>query len=124
MLRHFPFLGCLILTAVGLVKLSSEIPWQFILSYILIVSITTYLGYWLDKRRAKKDLWRIPEKSMHLLALLGGWPAAYLAQQIHRHKTSKRSFRVVFWCIVGLYQILALEHLFGGRITKALISSV
>lgn len=121
--RHFPVLGCLILPSVGLVKLSKEIPWQIILAYLLLISVATYVGYWLDKRRAQKDLWRISEKSLHLLALFGGWPAAYLAQQIHRHKTSKRSFRVVFWCIVGLYQILALEYLTGARITQALITS-
>lgn len=123
MRRHFAVLVCLILPSVGLVKLSNEIPWQIILAYLLLISTTTYVGYWLDKKRAQKDLWRIWEKSLHLLALFGGWPAAYLAQQIHRHKTSKSCFRVVFWCIVGLYQILALKFLAGARITQALISS-
>lgn len=122
MSRHAPFLICLILPLIGLYDLSSQIPWQFLLGYLLLISITTYGSYWQDKRRAQKGLRRIPEKSLHTFELLGGWPAAYLAQQIYRHKTSKRPFRIVFWCIVALYQFLALEWITGWRISRWVVS--
>lgn len=44
--------------------------------------------------------WRVPENTLHLLALLGGWPGALYAQQTLRHKTQKTSFRIVFWMTV------------------------
>ncbi len=122
MKRHAPFIACLILPLIGLYDLSSQIPWQFILVYILLISVTTFGSYWQDKRRAQKDLWRIPENSLHTFEFLGGWPAAYLAQQLFRHKTSKRSYRIVFWCIVGLHQFIALEWITGWRISLWVIS--
>ncbi|WPJ95307.1 DUF1294 domain-containing protein [Coraliomargarita algicola] len=124
MKRHIPILVCGILPLVGLYKLSANIDWQFILGYWLFISVTTFVSYWQDKRRAQKGLWRIPEKSLHSFELLGGWPAAYLAQQLFRHKTSKRSFRIAFWCIVGFYQFLALEWITDWRVSRWLISLV
>ncbi|MFC4281969.1 DUF1294 domain-containing protein [Thalassotalea piscium] len=37
---------------------------------------------------------------LHILALLGGWPGAAVAQEILRHKAKKRDFRVIFWLTV------------------------
>ena len=50
---------------------------------------------------------------LHLLGLFGGWPGAYLGQRWFRHKSSKISFQVLFWLIVGLYQTVALDALLG-----------
>ncbi|MFT5837324.1 MAG: uncharacterized membrane protein YsdA (DUF1294 family) [Candidatus Azotimanducaceae bacterium] len=122
MQRHVPILVCCILPLLGIYELSFTIPWQFILTYGLLISITTFGSYWQDKRRAQKDLWRIPEKSLHTFELLGGWLAAYVAQLVFRHKTSKRSYRIVFWGIVGLHQFLALEWITDWRISRAVIS--
>jgi len=56
----------------------------------------------LDKHAAQSGQWRIPESTLHLLELAGGWPGAFIAQRLTRHKTSKRSYRVAFWCMVVL----------------------
>ena len=61
----------------------------------LLLSLFTYLLYAHDKRAARHRRWRTRESTLHLLALLGGWPGAMLAQQRLRHKSSKASFR--FW---------------------------
>jgi uncharacterized membrane protein YsdA (DUF1294 family) len=47
--------------------------------------------------------WRTPENHLHLLSLAGGWPAAWLAQQAMRHKSSKHQFRTVYWLTVLLH---------------------
>ena len=56
-----------------------------------------------DKRRAVRGGSRVPEKTLHVLELCGGWPGAFLAQKAFRHKTQKRSFRIVYWAIVALH---------------------
>ncbi|WP_372836020.1 DUF1294 domain-containing protein [Pontibacterium sp.] len=63
----------------------------------LALSLLTFGVYAIDKSKAKRGGWRIPEKTLHLLSLVGGWPGALLAQQLLRHKSSKTSFRIVFW---------------------------
>ncbi|MEG2941275.1 MAG: DUF1294 domain-containing protein, partial [Thermomonas sp.] len=45
---------------------------------------------------------RMPEDTLHLLDVLGGWPGALIAQQLHRHKTVKASFQTAFWFSVLL----------------------
>ncbi|WP_251359395.1 cold shock and DUF1294 domain-containing protein [Kangiella sp. TOML190] len=77
-----------------------------ILTIYLTLSLITYGLYWKDKRAAKKNHWRVPESTLHLFALLGGWLGAVLAQQHFRHKTKKQPFRAIFWltvlCNIGL----------------------
>lgn len=68
----------------------------------LIVSVVTYLVYYFDKRAASAGARRTPESTLHLFALLGGWPGAMLAQQLLRHKSVKPEFRSVFWATVVL----------------------
>ncbi|QDF76270.1 MULTISPECIES: DUF1294 domain-containing protein [Shewanella] len=68
--------------------------------YYAIMSLLTFICYALDKRAAQQDRWRIRESRLHWLSLLGGWPGAMLAQQQLRHKSSKRSFRLMLWLMV------------------------
>jgi uncharacterized membrane protein YsdA (DUF1294 family) len=74
----------------------------FALSY-LVVSLITFVFYGVDKRRARRGELRVPEKTLHTLELLGGWPGAWIGQRVFRHKTQKLSFRLVFWAIVALH---------------------
>lgn len=68
----------------------------------LLVSVVTFGVYARDKRAAGKGAWRVPERTLHLMSLLCGWPGAVVAQQSLRHKTQKVSFRVVFWASVAI----------------------
>ena len=81
-----------------------------------VFSVLAFFAYWRDKRSAERNEWRTPEQSLHLLELLGGWPGAYLAQQVFRHKTRKVSFQLVFWAIVVLHQLFWIDWLSGGRL--------
>jgi uncharacterized membrane protein YsdA (DUF1294 family)/cold shock CspA family protein len=68
----------------------------------LALSAVTFIAYAWDKAAAMRAARRTPESTLHLLALAGGWPGALLAQQWLRHKSSKTSFRAVFWITVAL----------------------
>lgn len=66
------------------------------------LSLAAFLAYVFDKSAAVAGRWRISERTLHLLALAGGWPGALVAQQLLRHKTRKPEFVTVFWCTVVL----------------------
>lgn len=67
---------------------------------LLGVNVLTFVLYWLDKSSARRENWRIPESWLHLVAVIGGWPAALIARYHFRHKTRKVAFRIVFWLTV------------------------
>lgn len=79
-----------------------------------LLSLITYVLYALDKSAARGRRHRVPERTLHLLSLLGGWPGALLAQHMLRHKTAKPRFLFVFWLTV-------LGH--GVTVTILLVSS-
>ena len=69
----------------------------WLLGAMAALNLVTFLSYALDKSAAQSGGWRTSEKQLHLLALLGGWPAAWWAQQWLRHKSSKQEFRATYW---------------------------
>lgn len=68
----------------------------------LVASAVGFVAYARDKSAAKKGRWRVPERTLHLIALAGGWPGAVAAQRFLRHKSKKPSFQLVFWATVVL----------------------
>ena len=70
---------------------------QAVLWLYLGMSVLTFAFYAMDKAAAQRGGQRTPESTLHTLALAGGWPGALYAQQLLRHKSSKASFRSVFW---------------------------
>lgn len=77
--------------------------------FLLIVNVITFAAYGLDKRAARHQQARIPEKTLHVLGLIGGSPAAYAAQRYFRHKTRKDDFQTTFWLIV-VVQVLGVGY--------------
>ncbi len=69
-------------------------------AYLVGINIITFLFYGYDKRQSLKNKGRIPELTLHLLALLGGTLGALLGLLSFRHKTKKLSFKIVFLAIV------------------------
>lgn len=65
-----------------------------------IISLLTVSLYSLDKHAAITNQQRVPEASLHIAALLGGWPGALIARSFLRHKTSKNRFIIFFWMSV------------------------
>ncbi|GKT14690.1 DUF1294 domain-containing protein [Acidovorax sp. SUPP2522] len=73
------------------------------LAALVAVNVVTFAVYASDKDAARSGGWRTSEQRLHLLAVLGGWPAAWWAQQWLRHKSSKASFRAVYWLTVAVH---------------------
>lgn len=67
-----------------------------------VLSLGCFVAYAIDKSAAREGRWRTSERTLLLLGLLCGWPGAVLAQQWLRHKSSKRSFQVLFWISVAI----------------------
>ena len=72
-------------------------------SVVMVMSIICFVAYGLDKQLAVDGSRRVSEGSLHLLALLGGWPGAIMGQRRFRHKTKKLSFLIEFWLVVMLH---------------------
>jgi uncharacterized membrane protein YsdA (DUF1294 family) len=73
------------------------------LTIVMVMSIICFATYGLDKQLAVNGSRRVPEGTLHLLALLGGWPGAILGQRHLQHKTKKLSFLIEFWLAVVLH---------------------
>ncbi len=70
--------------------------------HFLSINAATYYIYKLDKKLAKKREWRVPEKTLHAFAFMGGIPGALIARKILRHKTAKKPFIREFWGVAIL----------------------
>lgn len=77
-----------------------------------VAMLVVYLLYEKDKHAAKNGMWRVPESTLHLFELLGGWVSAYWAQIRLRHKTRKLSYQITFWLIVTLHIIFWVSMIF------------
>lgn len=73
------------------------------LFYLLILNLAAFCVYGVDKRRAGHGAWRVPEKTLFLLALLGGSIGALAGMKVFHHKTRKWYFRF------GIPAILILQ---------------
>jgi uncharacterized membrane protein YsdA (DUF1294 family) len=60
--------------------------------YLLLINIVTFLAFAIDKRRAVKRKWRIPEKTLLGLSLIGGSAGSLIAMYLFRHKIRKSAF--------------------------------
>lgn len=79
------------------------ISYNKIIVYIIILNILGYLIMYIDKRRAKKQQWRISEQTIFLITFLGGGIGTTLGMYTFRHKTKKLKF------IIGLPLITIIE---------------
>jgi len=85
--------------------------------YFVLINVITFFAYGFDKMKSRGEGRRTPEKTLWLLTLLGGSPAALLAMHYFRHKTKKLSFQAVIILILCL-QISAILFLYNFLQTK------
>lgn len=68
-------------------------PAVFLLGWVILTSLAGFILMGVDKYRARRDMWRIPEKTLLTCALLGGTPGVILGMNHFRHKTKHWYFR-------------------------------
>ncbi|WP_138751484.1 DUF1294 domain-containing protein [Paenibacillus sinopodophylli] len=76
--------------------------------YLLVINCYTFLLMGLDKKSARKQRRRVPEKRLFLLSAVGGAGGTWLAMKTWRHKTKHRSFTVGIPFLFGLNILLIL----------------
>jgi len=84
---------------------------EFIIIYLVIINIIGFLTMGLDKAKAKANAWRIPEKVLFGIAILGGGIGVWAGMYVFRHKTKHWYFKygVPFICIVELVIAVYLD---------------
>jgi uncharacterized membrane protein YsdA (DUF1294 family) len=66
---------------------------------MISINLVTFWAYYVDKKAAKNKKWRVAEKKLHTLELLGGWSGAILGQRVFKHKTKKKAYLTTFWLV-------------------------
>lgn len=79
-----------------------------VLLYILAINIIAFLAMGIDKWKAKRDAWRIPEQTLISLVLLGGGIGGIAGMYTFRHKTKKPRFFIGFPAILIIEIILVI----------------
>ena len=74
--------------------------------YLIIINIVAFGMYGIDKQKAIKKQWRIPEAQLLAVAAIGGSAGALLGMQFFHHKTRKWKFRVGVPLILAVQLIL------------------
>ena len=83
---------------------------KIILCYLLTVNIATFLLYGIDKYKAKKNRWRIPEATLLTVAAIGGSFGAWAGMRVWHHKTMHKKFKYGIPIII-ITQIAVLVYL-------------
>lgn len=87
---------------------------RWLIYYIIVINVVSFLVYGLDKWKAKTGRWRIPERTLLILALIGGSAGALAAMLLFRHKTKKIKFvisipvMIVIHCVIICAVILRM----------------
>ena len=78
--------------------------------YLLAINTVTFFVYGIDKYKAKKAKWRIPEVTLLLLAVLGGSIGAWMGMKVWHHKTMHKKFKYGIPAIL-MIQIALMTYL-------------
>ncbi len=88
---------------------------RYLMDYLIVINIITWMMYGLDKWKAKSGKWRIPERTLLLVTALGGSAGALVAMLLFRHKTRKAKF------VVGVPVLLVVHCVaIAGIVVKIL----
>ena len=81
---------------------------RILLVIITVMSLAAFAAFGLDKYKAKAGKWRIPERTLFLLALLGGGIGAFLGMKVFHHKTMHKQF------VIGIPVIMVIQAVLLG----------
>ncbi|MBQ7795316.1 MAG: DUF1294 domain-containing protein [Lachnospiraceae bacterium] len=83
---------------------------RILIIYMVLINIIAFAMYGIDKRKAIKDQWRIPEKTLLLVALIGGSIGAFSGMQVFHHKTKHWKFLIGVPACLVLHIALAVFY--------------
>ena len=97
-----------------MIEFLTEHPRLLLPLWLALMSLVLFAVMGADKRRARKGLWRVPEKRLFLLALLGGAVGGVLGMRAFRHKTKHWTFAWGFPALALLQLGLCVWLLWRG----------
>jgi len=80
-----------------------------IIIYFILINLFGFFIMWLDKRKAKKGKWRIPEKTLFIITALGGGIGTIAGMYTFRHKTQKLNF-VIGFPFITILEIITIIY--------------
>lgn len=78
---------------------------RILIAYLVLINVVAFVAFGVDKWKAQRGAWRIPELTLLLLAALGGSVGAWLGMRVWHHKTQHLKF------LVGIPAIFVLQIL-------------
>lgn len=67
---------------------------KYLIIYLAAINLLSFALFGIDKSKAKRGKWRIPEKTLFITAILGGSIGALLGMRTFRHKTKHKTFTI------------------------------
>ncbi len=85
---------------------------SYIAVYLIVINLAGFICMALDKQKARRNKWRIPEATLFLFALFGGSCGCMLGMRVFHHKTQKPKFYIGIPIIFGVELVILLYFLF------------
>ncbi|MBQ6129327.1 MAG: DUF1294 domain-containing protein [Lachnospiraceae bacterium] len=83
-----------------------------VLVYFAVINLAGFVSMAVDKSKARRNKWRIPEATLFLFAIFGGSLGCLLGMRIFRHKTQKPKFYIGIPAILGIQLLILIWFLF------------
>lgn len=87
---------------------------QYLIIYLLAFNLTGWLSMWIDKKKARKNKWRISENTLLGIALLGGSFGSLIGMYMFHHKTQKLKFKagIPFIILLQIFVVIVAYRTF------------
>jgi uncharacterized membrane protein YsdA (DUF1294 family) len=87
---------------------------NYILVYLLMINLISFVLFYIDKQKAKKDKWRIKESTLHIAGFMGGIIGSIAAMILFHHKTKKTKFVIITIMAIAFNALLAYEFIINS----------
>lgn len=79
---------------------------ELLVVYLVLINLSAFSFYGVDKQKARKKKWRISEKTLLLFAIAGGGVGSYMGMRVFHHKTQHLQFQILVPLCVVLWTVL------------------
>ena len=84
----------------------------YIAVYLAVINLAGFISMALDKKKARRNQWRIPEAPLVLFAIFGGSLGCLWGMHVFHHKTQRPKFYIGIPVILGVQVVILLYFLF------------